>query len=148
MNKFILSFVMLFTLSMTSTADDSPVSKYGFKFVAAKGGLTLEMAVFKDKNDKGLHDVLLKFTGMPAEQDGIDGTVIKYKAIHAGTGQNFQYQEGEKWFNRMITRQSWGNWENFEAYFGNDTYQLRKADAYGVRPYHLLSAYQKQQKAL
>lgn len=144
MKKLILAFVMLLNFSAIATAEDYPVSKYGFKFVDDSQGITLEMAVFKEKNDDGLHDVLLKFTGMPVEQDGIDGTILKYKTIHAGSGQNFQYKEGDKWLNRMITRQGWGSWEVFEAYFGNDSYHLHKVNGSNVMPWHLYSAYLKQ----
>jgi|TARA_B110000046_G_scaffold42953_1_gene47749 hypothetical protein len=146
MKKLILAFCMLLNFSAATSAEDYPISKYGFMFTDHSQGITLEMAVFKEKNDDGLHDVLLKFTGMPAEQDGIDGKVIRYKTIHAGSGQNFQYEEGDKWFNRMITRQGWGSWEIFEVYFGNNSYNLRKENGNHVMPYHLYSAYLKQQK--
>ena len=129
-------------------ADDSVVNPYGKAFVGE--GVEIEMALFSKKNKAGLQDVLLKITGGPAHDEGIDGKVIKYTTEPAGTGVNFNFPGNakEKGYTRMISRASWGDWSFFEVYIGDKTYSvyLDEAKSKDVRPLHLLTAYNKDNK--
>lgn len=86
-------------------ACESPkaVSPYGKVFDGE--GITVEMATVVAKNQVGQNDVLLKISGAPAFEAGIDGQVIRYftKAGYQG-GTDFTYKENGQEPVRMIFR--------------------------------------------
>lgn len=109
--KIILFLGILMTIN--SQAGEMKLNPYGQHF--SGGGLDVEMAFVKDKNDKGLYDALIKITGSEAHNAEIDGLVILHKAVPGGTGIDFKTPDGK---NRMGTRKAWGTWDFFEVYFG------------------------------
>lgn len=121
----LVSLLCLALPTIALAGDKVKVSPYGKVFRSHDGDLKVEMAVLDAKNDRGLNDVLLKFTGQPAHEEGIDGKTMLYKAVKGGTGVDFQYKKNNETLNRMASRESgWGNWTNFEAYFGTKTHTL------------------------
>lgn len=118
------------------------LNPYGKAFTG--DGVTVEMAMFAQKNADGLYDVLLKMTGPEAFNEGLDGKVIKYVARPGGTGVDFVTQVDGRDYVRMLSRQSWGSWTFFEVYLGNKSlkvYQDEKASK-AVKPAELLAAFQ------
>lgn len=81
----------------------SEFSPYGKVYESAD--VTAEMAIFRGQNDLGANDVLLKLTGQPALEAGVDGQVIRYRAKpYSGGGVDYVYAEGAKEPVRMILR--------------------------------------------
>ena len=124
---------------------DFKVNPYGKIFTDREGDITIEMALREDKNSEGLNDVLLKITGAAAHSEGIDGKTMYYGAVAAGTGSNFTYMKDGQEKVRMITRDSWGSWKNFEVYVDGKTFHVYgdEKKSKEVRPLHLLTAYKK-----
>lgn len=101
------------------------------------------------KNEKGLQDVLIRITGPDAEAAGIDGKIIRHRAIHAGTGVNFQYQDekSKKWRNRMGTRAGWWGSKFYEVWFNNNKtvkVWLNDGASASLNSKHFFSAFKKQ----
>jgi hypothetical protein len=117
------------------------VNPYGKVFVG--DGVTVEMAILEGKNAAGLNDVLLRITGSPAHDDGIDGKTLRYSASHGGTGVDFQYVEDGSTRNRMSTRNPWGQWKLIEVYLGSKTYKVYpdEAKSKASKPSQLLSEF-------
>lgn len=107
-----------------STGKECKVSEHGQVFKSVDGGLTVELAVCQGKNDDGLQDALIRITGAPAEEEGINKKVIFHKAEHAGTGYDFIANKDGKDFHRMMTRESWGSWKNFDLYVDQKSYKI------------------------
>jgi len=121
--------------------DKEIVNPYG-QFFSGEG-VEIEMAIFNEKNENGLQDVLLLFTGREAYTAGIDNKVIKYKAVPGGTGCDYLYEKDGKTLTRMISRSSYGSWTYFEVFLNNKTIKVSPDElrAKEVRPLHLLTAY-------
>ncbi len=101
--------------SATGPAVNAPaLNPYGKYFEG--NGLVVEMAMLAETNVDGLHDVLLRFRGAEAFNEGLDGKVLRYTARHGGTGVDFVTQVGGQDYVRMLSRQSWGSWTFFEVY--------------------------------
>lgn len=116
------------------------VNPYGKFFTDADHDLEVEMAIIEGKNADGLQDVLLKITGAAAYTEGIDGKVLRYRAVPAGTGTNFVYVENGKPLTRLTAREG-----TYEIIVADQTFKVF-ADgnkAKEVRPLHLLTAYKK-----
>ena len=132
------------------TAQPAPADKkaevnpYGQAF--AGSGVTVEMALFTAENPEHLHDVLLKITGGPAYQEGIDGKIMKYAAVHGGTGVDFQYGDGTH--TRMLSREAWGSWTFFEVYLDGKTFKVYPDEnlAKKIKPLKFLATYKKEAK--
>jgi len=124
-----------------SNTEQKIVNPYGQYF--SGDGIEIEMATFTEKNESGLHDVLLKITGAPAEQAGIDQQVIRYVASPAGTGFDLQFEKDGSWRTRMLSRNSWGVWTFFEVFLNGKTLRVQadETKAKEIRPLHLLTAY-------
>jgi len=140
LSQLILRAAAVWSLCISGAAlaaDRAPeMIPYG---TAYKGnGVEIEMAEFAEKNKNGLNDVLLKIVGQAAFKEGIDGKVIRYTAVHGGTGIDYQVNGN----NRMIVRNPYGNsWALVEVYLDGKTIYVR-ADASAskqVRPLHLLA---------
>lgn len=116
---------ILLAMATTASAEDV-LSKYGKVYESRENQLRVEFVPFKQKNAKGLQDVLIKISGPAAETRGIDGKIIKHRAVHAGTGVNFQYydEKNKKWYNRMGTRAGWWGSKFYEVWFGNETIKV------------------------
>lgn len=116
------------------------VNPYGKFFADRDDDLQIEMALIEGKNANGLQDVLLKITGAAAYTEGIDGKVLRYTAVAAGTGTNFEFTENGKTFTRMTTREG-----SFEVFVADKTFKVFAdgTKAKEVRPLHLLTAYKK-----
>lgn len=111
-------------LTLPALAGPDQVSKYGKVLKSAQGGLTVEMATYKQKNKHGLNDVLVRITGQPADLAGIDGQIARLEAVPGGTGFDLKYKKAGKSYNRISSRTRWGSWEMLEMYIGNQTYKL------------------------
>jgi hypothetical protein len=124
-------------------AKDIKMSQYGKSFKETNGDLTVEIAPVATKNEDGLQDALIKISGPAAEQDGIDGKVMYYVAVPAGTGFNYVYMKGSSEAVRMTTRDSWESWKNFEIYVDGKTFRIYVDDKLSkeVMTQHLLTAY-------
>lgn len=136
-------------LSMnTHAANEAELAVNPYGKVYSGEGTTVEMAILKEKNADGLNDVLLKITGADAYDEGIDGKVLRYTAVHAGTGVNFNYSQGGKPYTRMVSRSAWGSWTFFEVYLKDKTIHvaLDEAASKESRPLHLVTEYQKTAK--
>ena len=142
--KMFLTALAMIAVSNTVLADGPPiVNPYG-KFLEGDG-VEVEMAQFATKNKDGLNDVLLKITGANAFNAGIDGTTLKYQAVHGGTGIDYQF-EGKT---RMIVRQPYGDsWSVIQVFLDGKTITLNedKVRSKEIRPLHLLSASQSTNK--
>jgi hypothetical protein len=98
------------------------INPYGRAFKGT--GIIVEMAIFTEKNESGLNDVLLKITGTDAYSEGIDGKVLRYRAVHAGIGVDFQIDIDGKPITRMLSRDSSGNWGHCEVLIGNRSHHV------------------------
>lgn len=121
--------------------EDLPVNPYGIFYRSHPTGLEIEMATLAKAGKNGLKDVILKISGAAAYDAGIDGKAIRYKAVPAGTGINYQYLKQGKWFTRMTQRDNFG-WDTLKLFVGNETYSLSidKKSLSRVYPLHLYSA--------
>jgi len=142
--KMFLTALAMIAVSNTVLADGPPiVNPYG-KFLEGDG-VEVEMAQFATKNKDGLNDVLLKITGANAFNAGIDGTTLKYQAVHGGTGIDYQF-EGKT---RMIVRQPYGDsWSVIQVFLDGKTITLNedKVRSKEIRPLHLFLASQSTNK--
>lgn len=131
------------TKPVESTMSKMTVNPYGKYFADHDHAITIEMAIFEGKNENGLSDVLLRISGAEAHNEGIDGKVIRYKAEPAGTGVNFQYEYNGQPTTRMLSRDSLGGWNMFEAFVGEKKFKvyLDAKKASNVKPLHMLTAY-------
>ncbi|MBL4606548.1 MAG: hypothetical protein JKY01_01800 [Pseudomonadales bacterium] len=138
------AFALASLLSVYCFSASSPeVSPYGKLLTDSYGVVKVEMANLKTKNEYGLYDCLVKVTGLPAFQQGIDGKVRLYRAVPAGRGFNLQYEKDGKWLNFMSSRQIWGNWTSMEIFLDGHSYDvfLDSSRSKDVRSLHLASAY-------
>lgn len=103
---------------------DVKVNPHGMYFTDSEKQITVEMALVDGKNEDDLQDALLKITGAEAHNEGIDGKVMMYKAVPAGTGTNFVYSKGRKEATRMLSRDSWGSWKNFEVFVNGKKFKV------------------------
>lgn len=87
--------------------------------------LKVELVYMKEKNEYDLYDVLLKITGEPARQAGIEGKVIKYDAIPQGFPGDFDYRLklGDTEQTRVQVRLV-GNRHYFTVVFGEKKYTV------------------------
>ncbi|MGI9302625.1 MAG: hypothetical protein ACR2RB_07960 [Gammaproteobacteria bacterium] len=113
--------------------------------IAQRFGFTRHFLIERntsEKNEDRLKDILVKVTGQAAYEAGIDNKVIRYRASHGGNGVDYRYKKEDKWLTRLTTRKNWG-WQQFEIYFGRDSYTLRvdNLQSRDVRPVHLWTAY-------
>ena len=117
------------------------INPYGKIYVGPD--LTVEMGLFAAKNEHALHDALLCLRGGPAHAAGIDGQVLRYAAVPAGTGTNFDYRKGGETRTRMIARGSWFGWDFFEVFLDGKTIKVfyDEKQSKDARPLHLLTAY-------
>ncbi|VAX26742.1 hypothetical protein MNBD_NITROSPIRAE01-251 [hydrothermal vent metagenome] len=124
-------------------AKNNDVNPYGVYFESSPPGLEVEMAVFSDKNDAGLRDILLKIRGEAAHHSGMDGETRKYTAFRSGSGVSWGFQEGKKRKTRMSSRKRWWSWSAFELYVGGKTFSVSPVAASfnAVRPLHLMTEY-------
>lgn len=137
---YLLGGGILFS-SPLEAASRPEMSAYGK--VLSGVGVTVEMASFKEKNDDGMSDVLLKISGNSAYDEGIDGQVLRYSAVPSGTGVNYQFKGGKgESFVRMASRG-----ESTEVYFGDQTVPVKLNKEKVSFPEHLLTAYLKPQEA-
>jgi len=139
-----LLIILAFIISAPCLAVSSPeVSAYGKLLTDNIGIVKVEMANLKTKNEYGLHNVLVKVTGLPAFQHGIDGQVKLYQAVPAGGGFNLQYEKNGKLRNLMSSRQLWGSWESMEIFLDGSNYNVYVAPnrSKEVNTLHLASAY-------
>ncbi len=90
---FLSLLSLILPLQDISAGDVGKVNPYGKFLSDSRGLIEIEMATLETKNTYDLHDVLIKVTGLPAFQHGIDGKVLKYAAVPAGSGFNLQYKK-------------------------------------------------------
>lgn len=146
----LFSFVILNALLVGSTvhAADAKegVNPYG-KLLKGEG-VEIEMAIFDQKNQQGLNDVLMKVTGAAAHDEGIDGKVLRYTATHGGTGVDFKYKKDGAEFNRMSSRKAWGTWDQMEIYLGDKSISVSVDDkgSKKVKPAGLLAEFKSSTK--
>ena len=128
------------------TASSVAMNPYGKLFTG--DGVTVEMAMFADKNSDGLNDVLLKMTGADVFNAGLDGKVIRYVARPGGTGVDFVTQVDGQDYVRMLSRQSWGSWTFFEVYLGGKPahVELDEKRSAEVKPAALLAEFNASKK--
>jgi hypothetical protein len=131
-----------------TSKDALSVNPYGKYFTSSEKDITVEMVLIDGKNEDGLQDALLKITGAEAHNEGIDGKVLRYKAVPAGTGTNFNYQKNGKEATRMLSRDSWGSWKNFELFVNGKSFKVYgdSAKSKEVKPSQLASEFKSQQK--
>jgi hypothetical protein len=124
------------------------VNPYGKYFTSSEKDISVEMALIEGKNEDGLQDALLKITGAEAHNEGIDGKVLRYKAVPAGTGTNFNFQKNGKEATRMLSRDSWGSWKNFELNVNGKNFKVSSDSAKSkeVKPSQLANEFKSQQK--
>lgn len=143
-SKYFLAFLFFLSFQTTqlSAAEKAEINPYGQMLIG--DGVSVEIATFAEKNKDGLYDVLMKITGGPAFEAGIDGKVIKYTAEPAGTGYNLKF--GDR--NRISVRSPWGAWTQVELYLNGKTHYLAKdsVQSSNVRPLHLLTEFKESNK--
>lgn len=103
---------------------DHPLNPYGRYFTSSPVGLDIELAYFQEKNEEGLHDILLKIVGAEAFNEGIDGKVVRYSASVASSGVNYSYTVNDREKNRLTTRDSQWYGNSFQLYVAGKTFQL------------------------
>ena len=114
---FAVGLVVSVSASAEEAAPEITVSKYGKVF--ANSDLTLQLVTIS-----GSKGVLARFTGAPAEEEGIDGRVMSYDALNGGNGYDYRGRgKGGVGVNRMWTRPSLGD-KTIEVSFQNKTYKL------------------------
>lgn len=126
------SLLVLAGFAMAETVVVNPYGKY-----LEGEDVEVEMAQFAGKNADGLYDVLLKMRGAAAFNAGIDGKTIKYRAVHGGSGVDYQLN-GKT---RMMMRQNNGA-SIFQVFLDGRTISVNevKTRSQEVRPLHLLTA--------
>ena len=144
MKTLLLALFSFLTFAQAHAADE--VNPYGVVFVGDE--LTVEMATYVATNKDGLHDVLLRIKGAAASDAGIDGKVLRYAAAHGGNGIDFQFQKDGETHNRMASRSPWGEWSEFEVYFGTKTFHVAKdkKSTKELKTKDLLAEYKKSSK--
>jgi hypothetical protein len=109
-----------------SSAGAVTVSAYGKVLRDLEGDLRVEMALIEPKNADGLNDVLLRIVGRAAEEDGIDGKVVRYGAEVGGTGVNYKIGDRVRLLSRPV---NYGQLMNWEAYVANKEFKLLPDEA-------------------
>ncbi|MDH5178980.1 MAG: hypothetical protein OEZ39_02725 [Gammaproteobacteria bacterium] len=146
--KKVITTLALSLLSVAGATADEALSKYGKVYENRQAQLTVELVPYQEKNKAGLQDVLIRISGPDAEADGIDGKIIRYRPVHAGTGVNFQYHDTKdnKWYNRMGSRAGWWGADFYEVWLGNKTIKvwLNGNASSLLNTKHFLTAYNKQ----
>jgi hypothetical protein len=105
------------TARAQDAAPEIKVSKYGK--VYANPDLTLQMVSIT-----GSKGILARFSGSPAEEETIDGRVLQYDAIAAGSGIDYRGRgKGGIAVNRMHTREAMGE-KVIEVFMQGKTYRL------------------------
>ena len=132
------ALAVITAMSPAYAQTDKPiVNPYG-QYLAGDG-LKIEIAIYLEKNQHGMNDMLVKITGAAAYDAGIDGKTLRYSAEPAGTGYNLK-RDGR---NLMSVRSPYGRWQQIEVYLAGRTYQVtpREEMAERVMPLHLLTDY-------
>ncbi len=143
-SKTVRPMHLVSAIGQQSPAENLEVNPYGIKFNSDPSGLEVELAVLTQPDKNGLQDILLKISGAAAYEAGIDGKVIRYKAVNGGSGIHYQYEQAGHPLNRATLPDNAG-WEQLNLYLGNQTYTLsiNKKESSAVFPLHLYSAAQK-----
>ena len=135
--KSLIVAFSLFVMTGFAMAETVVVNPYG-KYLEGED-VEVEMAQFAGRNADGLYDILLKMKGAAAFNAGIDGKTIKYRAVHGGSGVDYQLN-GKT---RMSLRQnSGGSASSYQVFLDGRTISINevKAKSQEVRPLHLLTA--------
>ncbi len=124
---------------------DKKMNPYG-KYMKGSQSTIVELGYFAEKNENGLQDLLIRATGKPAVDEGVDGAVLKCKAVAGPNGGvDYQYDREGKTYTRMSMRKNWGNQETWEIYLSTETIVLEIDEkmASEVKPLHLLTEFEK-----
>lgn len=118
------------------------INPYGAIYSAPD--ITIEVATFRDANEQGLHDVLLKMKGALPFSEGMDGKTVRYSVVPVGQGQDFIAIKAGRRFIRMSVRPRAGEEDRVEAYVNGKTIAMKfdKKQTEMARPLHLLTEYQ------